>query len=518
MVCKIDLYHHPGGGEHFQTITAETDGIVAIGADNSANSAIVSGCKGRAGFTLMEHGEPANQALVTLPDGKWNSTLTSGWSYLPDPFLLSDELSGVGIEIIPEEKIEKGGIINHSIDVPSNRLGPKKGYTLFRDEGCKDDLVCGWYYHPGNPEGGIDDYPLSTTGNLKGNPCIHADRGIWTRSGGFTKATSTGGTALGAQMSCSYSIDEGVLSALYADTAAPNDPRRAVWNNITRKICHETNNVVWENPDFKVGNDKTCWDLKKEKIKTQCVKTKENRKTGTNPIQKNCQTLRESSPKHFTEIVKEYCQTPEGKNDNYCSCINTLENDGTWCDEDENKDFIGCVEANENFNAMIEAVPEDHKRKFFGTKHCFIDACRSTGDNVYVENGLVNSKGEVRGCTQSMKICGKYYQMDGTVQGSTITTRCEKKAKDDAEWAETMVSAQETGMKMYLENQEKAKEEEEKAKEEAEEEAKIEAVKQEKKEKKEKEEKMLAGGAILMVIMSCICLVALIYMVKSRRR
>ena len=250
MVCKIDLYHHPGGGEHFQTITAETDGIVAIGADNSANSAIVSGCKGRAGITLMEHGEPANQALVTLPDGKWNSTLTSGWSYLPDPFLLSDELSGVGIEIIPEEKIEKGGIINHSIDVPSNRLGPKKGYTLFRDEGCKDDLVCGWYYHPGNPEGGIDDYPLSTTGNLKGNPCIHADRGIWTRSGGFTKATSTGGTALGAQMSCSYSIDEGVLSALYADTAAPNDPRRAVWNNITRKICHETNNVVWGKPRF----------------------------------------------------------------------------------------------------------------------------------------------------------------------------------------------------------------------------------------------------------------------------
>ena len=44
MVCKIDLYHHPGGGELFQTITAETDCIVAVDADNSANSAIVSGC------------------------------------------------------------------------------------------------------------------------------------------------------------------------------------------------------------------------------------------------------------------------------------------------------------------------------------------------------------------------------------------------------------------------------------------------------------------------------------------
>ena len=319
-------------------------------------------------------------------------------------------------------------------------------------------------------------------------------------------------------MSCSYSIDEGVLSALHADTAAPNDPRRATWNTITGKICNENNNVVWENPDFKIGNDKTCWDLKKELIKTQCVKTEANRKTGTNPIQKNCQTLRETSPKHFTEIVKEYCQTSEGKNDKYCSCINTLENDGTWCDEDENKDFIGCVEANENFNAMIEAVPEDHKRKFFGTKHCFIDACRSTGDNVYVENGLVNSKGEVRGCTQNMKICGKYYQMDGTVQGSTITARCEKEAKDDAEWAEKMVGYQEMGMKTYLENKELREKEEEKAEEEAKEEAKIQAVKQEKKDKAEKEEKMVVGGAILTMVMSCIGLIALIYMMKSRRR
>jgi type IV secretory pathway component VirB8 len=73
-------------------------------------------------------------------------------------------------------------------------------------------------------------------------------------------------------------------------------------------------------------------------------------------------------------------------------------------------------------------------------------------------------------------------------------------------------------MKQYLENKELREKEEEKAEEEAKEEAKIEAVKQEKKEKKEKEEKMLAGGATLMMVMSCICLVALIYMVKSRRR
>jgi len=167
---------------------------------------------------------------------------------------------------------------------------------------------------------------------------------------------------------------------------------------------------------------------------------------------------------------------------------------------------------------MIEAVPEDHKRKFFGTKHCFIDACRSTGDNVYVENGIVNSKGEVRGCTQNMKICGKYYQMDGTVQGSTITARCEKKAKDDAEWAEKMVGYQEMGMKTYLENKELREKEEEKAEEEAKEEAKIQAVKQEKKDKAEKEEKMVVGGAILTMVMSCIGLIALIYMMKSRRR
>jgi hypothetical protein len=517
MVCKIDLYHNQGGDSHFQTITAETDGIVAVNAGDSANSAIVSGCNRKAGITLMEHGEPGNQVLATLPDGKWSTHSPHGWRKLPREWILGDQVSAIGIEIVPEEKIEKGGIINHSITLPhkpnANLSDDERFYSLDDgDKRCKDGNVCAWYYHPGNPDGEIDNYPLSTTGNLKGNPCIHADRGIWTQSGDAFYDGSA------PKMSCSYSIDEGVLSALHADTAAPNDPRRATWNTITGKICHETNNVVWENPDFKIGNDKTCWDLKKELIKTQCVKTKANRKTGTNPIQKNCQTLRESSPKHFTEIVKEYCQTPEGKNDKYCSCINTLENDGTWCDEDENKDFIGCVEANENFNAMIEAVPEDHKRKFFGTKHCFIDACRSTGDNVYVEHGLVNRKGEVRGCTQNMKICGKYYQMDGTVQGSTITKRCEKKAKDDAEWAVEMKEYQEKGMKQYLENQEKAKKEEEKAKEEAKEEAKIEAVKQEKKEKVEKEEKMLAGGAILMVVMSCVCLVALIYMVKSRRR
>ena len=514
MVCKIELlkngnYNTNADDNLLETITAETDGIVIPKNDNGSRSVRISGCE-NTGVTFLEHNELSNQVLMTLPNGYWSGDGAPAYEKPEHSWLLEGRISGVGFELIPDEKIEKGGIINHTISLPQER---DNGYThLHHDVRCKDDNVCAWYYHPLNPDGGINEYPLSKTGNLTGHPCIHAERGIWTESGNLP---IFGGRP---KMSCSYSIDEGVLSALYADTAAPNDPRRAVWNDITGKICHEVNNVVWENPDFKIGNDKTCWDLKKELIKTQCVKTKENRKTGTKPIQKNCQTLRESSPKHFTEIVKEYCQTSEGKNDKYCSCINTLENDGTWCDEDENKDFIGCVEANENFNAMIEAVPEDHKRKFFGTKHCFIDACRSTGDNVYVENGLVNSKGEVRGCTQNMKICGKYYQMDGTVQGSTITARCEKEAKDDAEWAEKMVGYQELGMKTYLENKELREKEEEKAEEEAKEEAKIEAVKQEKKEKAEKEEKIVVGGAILTMVMSCIGLIALIYMMKSRRR
>ena len=90
----------------------------------------------------MEHGEPTNQALATLPDGKWNSTLTSGWSYLPDPFLLSDQLSGVGIEIIPEEKIEKGGIINHTLLLPEQG---DDGYTHYHhDLRGKDGNVCAW--------------------------------------------------------------------------------------------------------------------------------------------------------------------------------------------------------------------------------------------------------------------------------------------------------------------------------------------------------------------------------------
>ena len=38
------------------------------------------------------------------------------------------------------------------------------------------------------------------------------------------------------------------------------------------------------------------------------------------------------------------------------------------------------------------------------------------------------------------------------------------------------------------------------------------------KEKAEKEEKMVVGGAILTMVMSCIGLIALIYMMKSRRR
>ena len=93
--------------------------------------------------------------------------------------------------------------------------------------------MCAWYYHPGNPEGGIDDYPLSSTGNLTGNPCIHAERGIWLQSGNLPRDWGK------PKMSCSYSIDEGVLSALHADTAAPNDPRRATWNTITGMICNE---------------------------------------------------------------------------------------------------------------------------------------------------------------------------------------------------------------------------------------------------------------------------------------
>ena len=514
MVCKVELLRHGNyntndGDNLLETITGETDGIVKVKYDDASRSVRISGCE-NTGVTLMEHGEASNQILMTLPNGYWSGDGAPAHEKPGHSWLLEGRVSGIGFELIPEEKIEKGGIINHTLLLPEQG---DDGYTHYHhDLRCKDGNVCAWYYHPGNPEGGIDDYPLSSTGNLTGNPCIHAERGIWLQSGNLPRDWGK------PKMSCSYSIDEGVLSALHADTVAPNDPRRAVWDTITGKICNENNNVVWENPDFKIGNDKTCWDLKKELIKTQCVKTKANRKDGTEPIQKNCKTLRESSPKHFTEIVREYCQTPEGKNDKYCSCINTLENDGTWCDEDENKDFIGCVEANENFNAMIEAVPEDHKRKFFGTKHCFIDACRSTGDNVYVENGIVNSKGEVRGCTQNMKICGKYYQMDGTVQGSTITARCEKKAKDDAEWAEKMVGYQEMGMKTYLENKELREKEEEKAEEEAKEEAKIQAVKQEKKDKAEKEEKMVVGGAILTMVMSCIGLIALIYMMKSRRR
>ena len=513
MVCKVELlrygnYNTNADDNLLETITAETDGIVVTKHDNASQSLRVSGCD-NTGVTLMEHAEPGNQVMMSVPNGYWSGGDAPSSERPEHAWLLEGEISGIGFELVPEEKIDKGGIVNHKILLPERR---DDGYThLVHDVSCKDDTVCAWYYHPLNTEGGINEYPLTSTGNLTGHPCIHADRGIWLQSGNLPRNLGR------PKMSCSYKIDEDVMAALYADTASPNDPRRAVWDNITRKICDENNNILWTNPDFKIGNGKTCWDLKKDKIKTQCVKTKDNRKDGTETYQKNCKTLRESSPKHFTEIVKEYCQSPEGKDDKYCSCINTLENDGTWCDEDENKDFIGCVEANKNFNAMIEAVPEEFKRKFFGTKHCFIDACRSTGDNVYVEKGLVNSKGEVKGCTQNMKICGKYYQMDGTVQGSTITARCEKKAKDDAEWAKTMAAAQETGMKMYLENKEKAKEEEEKAKEQAKEEAKIEEEKKEKKEKEEKEEKMVIGGSILMVVIMCICLAALIYIMKNRR-
>ena len=125
MVCKIDLYHHPGGEDHFQTITAETDGIVAVEVDNRASSAVVSGCRGKAGITLMEHGEPGNQVLATLPDGKWTGhNFKPGWRKLPRSWLIEDEVSAVGIEIIPEEKIEKGGIINHSIKLPHKPNSP----------------------------------------------------------------------------------------------------------------------------------------------------------------------------------------------------------------------------------------------------------------------------------------------------------------------------------------------------------------------------------------------------------
>ena len=52
----------------------------------------------------MEHGEASNQILMTLPNGYWSGDGAPAHEKPGHSWLLEGRVSGIGFELIPEEK------------------------------------------------------------------------------------------------------------------------------------------------------------------------------------------------------------------------------------------------------------------------------------------------------------------------------------------------------------------------------------------------------------------------------
>ena len=111
----------------------------------------------------------------------------------------------------------------------------------------------------------------------------------------------------------------------------------------------------------------------------------------------------------YTDLAVEYCLTPEGKADPWCSCYNVTNG---VCDADSNA--AGCPEKASSYDILVAKTPEAFKTAWSGREACYGLVCQ--GNKYIPENANQN-------CSSPIQICG--YTIDAeNLNQSTIDAKC----------------------------------------------------------------------------------------------
>jgi len=118
---------------------------------------------------------------------------------------------------------------------------------------------------------------------------------------------------------------------------------------------------------------------------------------------------REALGTNYDRIAIKYCQTPDGRYDNFCSCYNVTNG---VCDADPSS--AGCGTKAAVFDPLVNATPKEFQNAWLGREACFGSVCTGTA---YVPNNANQN------CNAPIKICNQQISASN-MDSTTISATC----------------------------------------------------------------------------------------------
>ena len=123
-------------------------------------------------------------------------------------------------------------------------------------------------------------------------------------------------------------------------------------------------------------------------------------------------TKEDLGPDVYARLAGEYCQTDLGKANQWCTCYNVKNG---VCDTDENA--AGCADKALSFDTLVANTPEFFKPQWLGREGCFGACAEEGGESKYLPEDETNV------CASPINICGATINADN-MTASTVNNKC----------------------------------------------------------------------------------------------
>jgi hypothetical protein len=120
-------------------------------------------------------------------------------------------------------------------------------------------------------------------------------------------------------------------------------------------------------------------------------------------------------PEVYPELAAAYCQTADGKADQWCTCYNVVNG---VCESDPNA--AGCAAKAEHYDSLVAATPDGFKSEWVGRESCYGLVCQQEGD---IYKWIPEDPTRDARCSTPIQICGMpEINAENLVQSDIITS------------------------------------------------------------------------------------------------
>ena len=134
-----------------------------------------------------------------------------------------------------------------------------------------------------------------------------------------------------------------------------------------------------------------------------------------NRIQSASCTGQYLGPEVYPELAAAYCQTDDGKADQWCTCYNVVNG---VCDSDPNA--AGCAAKAEHYDPLVAATPDGFKSEWVGRESCYGLVCQQEGN---ISKWIPEDPTRDARCSAPIQICGMpEINAENLVQSDIITS------------------------------------------------------------------------------------------------